>query len=207
MEVVAALPDLFRQIEGAFPGGLILPVADLFRVVGIQGLQAAVYQMSRIRAVQLKAHTGFLNAPLGLFIDQLGKHSGLNAVLIVAAATAATTGLDDLLIVSSVAVAGVVIGTAIVPAVVVIVMPAAGRSLLTGRGGLFEAGIIAQKIKAQQCNDQKQHIHKGAHHIGCRLPEIVFCIRILSAFSRFHPECPTFRILTNSSTDSGREKR
>ena len=111
------------EIEGAFPGGLILPVADLFRVIGIQGLQAAVYQMGRIRAVQLKAHTGFLNAPLGLFIDQLGKHGGLNAVLVVAAATAA--GLDDLLIVSSVAVAiaiaiaGVIIGTAIVPAVVV----------------------------------------------------------------------------------------
>ena len=204
MEVVAALPDLFRQIEGAFPGGLILPVADLFRVVGIQGLQAAVYQMGRIRAVQLKAHTGFLNAPLGLLIDQLGKHGSLNAVLVVAAATAA--GLDDLLIVFPVAVAGVVIGTAIVPAAVV-VMPAAGRSLLTGRGGFFVVGVIVQKIKAQQCNDQKQHIHKGAHHIGCRLPEIVFCIRILSAFSRFHPECPTFRILTNSSTDSGREKR
>ena len=124
-----------------------------------------------------------------------------------AAATAA--GLDDLLIVFpvAVAIAGIIIGTAIVPAVVVIVMPAAGRSFLTGRGGLFEAGVIAQKIKAQQCNDQKQHIHKGAHHIGCRLPEIVFCIRILSAFSRFHPECPTFRILTNSSTDNGREKR
>ena len=206
MEIVTALPDLFRQIKDAFLGRLIVAVVDFFRIIGIQGLQASVLQMGRIGAVQLEGNARFRDAPLRLIIDHFYEHGGLNAVLAVAASTA---GLDDLLVELTVAVSITVAGAAvIVPAAGVVIVPAgaAGRRPFAGNGGrLLITGVVAQKIETQQRNDEHQHKHKAAHHIGGRLPEVVLLIRFLSV--SFHPACPTFRILANSSTDSGREKK
>ena len=206
VEIVTALPDLFRQIKDAFLGRLIVAVVDFFRIIGIQGLQASVLQMGRIGAVQLEGNARFRDAPLRLIIDHFYEHGGLNAVLAVAASTA---GLDDLLVELTVAVSITIAGAAvIVPAAGVVIVPAgaAGRRPFAGNGGrLLITGVVAQKIETQQRNDEHQHKHKAAHHIGGRLPEVVLLIRFLSV--SFHPACPTFRILANSSTDSGREKK
>lgn len=169
VEIIIPVPDLFRQVEGAVLPGGVLPVGDLFGVIGVQLLERALLQGGVVGAVELEADAGFGDGPVGLIVHQLHIDGRLDAL--VGVHPAAARGGDVFLVVIAVTTTAAPASPAAAP----LVIPAIPVVLvIAGRGVFFIAGVVVEDVQAQQRDDKDQDIDQAAHHIGGGLPEIEF---------------------------------
>src|SRR5699024_8496525 len=126
----------------------VLPVGDLFGVIGVQLLERALLQGGVVGAVELEADAGFGDGPVGLVVHQLHIDGRLDAL--VGVHPAAARGGDVFLVVIAVTIAAAPASPAAAP----LVIPAIPVVLvIAGCGVFFIAGVVVEDVQAQQRDD------------------------------------------------------